>query len=37
VVAGLSKRAQQQLTATGVQMSTKSDPVKARRMAKAAI
>lgn len=37
VVAGLSKRAQKQLKATGVQMSTKSDPVKARRMAKANI
>lgn len=37
VVAGLSKRAQKQLKATGVQMSVKSDPVKARRMAKANI
>ena len=37
VVEGLSARAQKQLKATGVQLSTKSDPAKARRMAKANI
>jgi hypothetical protein len=37
VVEGLSERAQKQLKATGVQVSTKSDPAKARRMAKANI